>query len=65
MAKVKVIATAKGHDGTQLRNVGDIFHMERGVKGSWFTEYKPRRRNDEPEAVKGSGGEAGDDNELV
>lgn len=42
---MRVIATAVGFDGTELRNPGDEFEMPDGAKGSWFEP-----KDDEPKA---------------
>lgn len=38
---MQVIATARGHDGLKVREVGEEFAMPDGSKGSWFQSLEP------------------------
>lgn len=45
MARIKVVATARGYDG-QLREVGDQFEVDEDRKATWYRaveEAQPRR----------------------
>lgn len=38
---MRVIATALGFDGRDLRQAGEEFDMPEGAKGSWFDPVEP------------------------
>lgn len=57
---MRVIATARGYDGINLREVGEEFDMPDGSKGSWFTPVEPEEKP-QPTAKRGKGKAAADD----
>lgn len=50
---MRVRATARGYYGNQIREVGKVFDVPEGTKGSWFVPVESSDRG--PRAPKASG----------
>jgi hypothetical protein len=47
-AKQRVVATARGHDGLVVREIGEEFEMPASASGSWFLSLEHEHELEPP-----------------